>query len=78
MAPDRPESPAEQLWARLNLDANDQVTDAILIARVADFDQGRTVLAIAGTDGMDGITEIGLIHSALLAINPPTRMERDS
>lgn len=61
-------SDGEELWASLELGPHQQVVDAILLARVTDFDQGGTLLSMAGTEGADWIVQLGLIEAAKLLI----------
>lgn len=72
-----PVSQAEELWEALDLRDNDQVTDAVLIAKVADFEDGATALVIAATDGVDWVTQLGMIHGALNIMGQQQLSRRD-
>lgn len=70
-------SQADDLWAALELATNDQVTEAVLIAKVADFENGGTSLALSATDGVDWITQLGMIHGALNIMGQQDLRPRD-
>lgn len=57
-------SEAEALWQALELEDGDQVVEAILVAKVANFTSGGTAVSIGATDGMDWIGQLGLIEAA--------------
>lgn len=59
-------SEADELWKALELRDGDQVVDAILVAKVADFEHGGTGLSIAATDGVDWVTQLGILRGATL------------
>jgi hypothetical protein len=66
---------AAELWDALVLDDNDQVTEAVLVAKVADFARGGTAVSLGATDGCDWVIQLGLLHGALQVMdaNPPER-----
>jgi len=70
---------AAELWDALELKKNDQVTDALLIARVADFEKGGTALSMSTTDGVDWIIQLGMIHAAemVMQADDPQRSDDD-
>lgn len=61
------------LWDALDLEPNDQVSEATLLAKVADFENGGTVISVSATDSLDWITQLGLIHAAEKLITFRTR-----
>ncbi|MCA1676601.1 MAG: hypothetical protein LC799_31990 [Actinobacteria bacterium] len=64
-----PEKPVgallDALGVTIDLDANQQLTEALVIGKVADFDGTATILVIARSEGLDWIAQLGLIHAAL-------------
>lgn len=62
---DRPAAPLlENMGIVLDLEDNQQVTDVLLIARVADFEDGTTALVLGASTGVDWILQRGLLASA--------------
>jgi hypothetical protein len=68
LGPEKP-SQADELWEALELEENHQVTDAVIIAKVAHFDTGGTALSLAATDGVDWISQFGMLHGAVAIMN---------
>lgn len=62
-------SEAEDLWVALDLRENQQVLEAVLIAKVSDFDTGITSISMSNTDGVDWIDQVGLIGAAKIIIS---------
>jgi hypothetical protein len=54
----------DALGVTLTLDDNQQLTDVLVIGRIADFTDGQTGLVIGSSNGMDWITQLGLIAAA--------------
>lgn len=48
----------------LELDDDELVTDVLILARVTRMGDGRSVFAMAGSDGIDNVTKTGLIACA--------------
>ena len=59
---------AAELWDALGLKPNQQVTEAVLIGKLANFDAGGTTLSIANTDSCDWVTQLGILEGALVII----------
>lgn len=74
--PARPSS-GEELWAALQLQKNDQVTDAVLLARISNFEDGTTSISTGATDGCDWVTQLGIMHAGLLVITQAPLQKRD-
>jgi hypothetical protein len=68
---------ADDLWTGLDLRSNDQVTEAILIGKIADFETGGTALSLAATDGTDWVTQFGIITGALNIMRQSQFAHRD-
>lgn len=58
-------APVADLYDAVDLGPNDQVTDLVLFAKVADFEEGGTAIAMTATDGCDWITQLGMVHGGL-------------
>lgn len=63
--PSSPTTEAEALWGELNLQDNDQVTDAVLVAKITDFQRGGVAVSMSATDGLDWVTQFGMLHAAI-------------
>jgi hypothetical protein len=57
---------AAVLWDSLETQDNDQIVEAVLIAKLHDFDKGLTQVSISSTDSVDWIGQLGLIAAAKL------------
>jgi hypothetical protein len=57
-------SEAEELWEALDLKPGDQVVEAVLIGKLVNFETGRTVISLAATDGVDWVSQGGLLWAA--------------
>lgn len=55
---------AAKLWDDLELKDNDQVTEALILAKIVDFNEGGTGLGIGCTEGLDWIGQLGLLSAA--------------
>jgi hypothetical protein len=66
---------AAEMWDSLELRDNDQVTDAVMIAKVSDFESGSVTTITGTTDGTDWVTQLGLFE-AWKGMNIETRIER--
>ena len=53
-----------ELVAALDLKEHDYVIDAVLLARVKDFDSGVVALSISTTDDVDWVVQLGIIDAA--------------
>lgn len=61
---DQPIGPLlEKMGVTVNLDDNEHLTEALVIAKVVEFDSGETRLSVC-SNGVDWISQIGLIHAA--------------
>ena len=69
--------PAAELWDSLELERNDQVTEAVLVAKISDFDKGGTAISMGATEGCDWITQLGVLHAAIQIMNNETPERRD-
>lgn len=67
--PSSPATEAQALWKELNLHDNDQVTDAVLVAKIADFKRGGVAVSMSVTDGVDWVTQLGMLHAGLGIMN---------
>jgi hypothetical protein len=70
-------SPADELWSSLELEDNDQVVDAVLIAKVADFERGGTAISIGATESCDWVTQLGILHAALQVMSDAGTEQKD-
>lgn len=57
---------AAALWDSLDTKDSDQIVEAVLIAKLHDFDKGLTQVSISSTDSVDWIGQLGLISAAKL------------
>ena len=48
----------------LNLDDDEMVTDALILARVTRMSDGRASFALVGNDGVDTVVKTGLVECA--------------
>lgn len=55
---------AAKLWDDLELEDNDQVVEAVILAKIIDFKEGGTGVGIGYTTGMDWIGQLGLLSAA--------------
>lgn len=55
---------ALELWESLDVRKSDQISGAVLIAKLYDFEQGLAQISISATDGVDWVDQIGLISAA--------------
>lgn len=60
---------AAELWDSMELHENDQVTEAIIIGKVADFENGGTAITTGATEGLDWITQLGMYEAARMQMN---------
>ena len=67
----------DALGVGCDLDDGEHVTDAVVLLRVSPIDAEHSRIAVVSSDGMDWITQLGLIHAARsMAEYDPSR-ERD-
>ena len=55
---------AAEMWDALELEENQQVTQVVMIAKIADFDSGYVNVGMSASDGVDWIDQVGLIETA--------------
>lgn len=71
---DQPAGPLlDALGVTIDLDPDQQLTEALVIGKVADFDSSNTILVLASSEGLDWIAQLGLLHAALQVVDsqPP-------
>jgi hypothetical protein len=74
----RPEhSDARELCDALQPGPNDQIVDAVLIGKMVDFDTRQTGISIAVTDGVDWVSQYGMLYGALNIIDRSAKESRD-
>lgn len=56
----------DALGVTIDLEPHQQLTDVLVIGKVADFDNDHTPLVLAKSSGLDWIAQLGLIHAARL------------
>lgn len=56
----------QELINALELKEHDFLIEAVLVARVKDMDSGAVGISISATDDTDWITQLGVLHAALL------------
>jgi len=66
---------AADLWKGLDLEPNDQVTSATMIAKISDFESGTVNVGTAASDGTDWVEQLGLFE-AWRGMCIETRIER--
>lgn len=54
----------DSLGLTVTLDQHDQITEALVIAKITDFETGSTSLGIYFNEGMDWIARLGLLEAA--------------
>lgn len=71
---------ADELWAALEVKDGWRVVEAVLIGKLVNFasEEGHPpVISLAVTDGVDWVTECGLLHAALAVKNSQPWRELD-
>lgn len=69
---------AAEMWDALELDENQQVAQAVLIAKVTDFESGHVNISMSNSDGVDWIEQVGLIETArIMSIQTPIVRRED-
>lgn len=61
-------SEADQLWNALQLQNNEQVIGAVLVAKVKNFDTGTTIISTAVTDDVDWVDQVGIMRAGTLIV----------
>lgn len=61
----------DQLGVKVDLDEGQQITEVVILCKIADFDSGGTALAIGISDGLDWIAQRGLLAAAEHVLNGP-------
>ncbi|MGH3927541.1 MAG: hypothetical protein ACRDS1_04190 [Pseudonocardiaceae bacterium] len=56
----------DALGVTIDLKPDQQLTEALVIGKLADFDGGDTALVLAKSKGLDWIAQLGLVHGARL------------
>ena len=65
MTDPRPAGPIlDALGVTFDLDEHDQVTDILVIGRTADFESGQTGFLLGRSQGLDWVTQYGLLAIA--------------
>lgn len=59
----------QELITALDLNQHDFLVEAVLVARVKDMDSGSVGISISTTDDSDWVTQLGVLHGALLIVN---------
>jgi hypothetical protein len=52
------------MWDALELEDNQQASQVIMVAKIADFDTGFVNVGMSCSDGVDWIDQVGLIETA--------------
>lgn len=55
---------AAELWDALDIENDDQVLEAVLIAKLGNFEKGRVEISISASDSIDWIGQLGLLEAA--------------
>lgn len=58
----------DALGVTISLTADQQVTEAIVIAKITDFESGSTALGMYHSDGLDWIGQLGLLTAGRYAM----------
>lgn len=67
---DQPAGPLiESLGVTLDVRDGQQVTEALVIAKIADFADGGTALVLGISDGLDWIAQRGLLSAAQIVLD---------
>jgi hypothetical protein len=65
LPPDQPLGPIlDNLGVVANLDAGEQITDVLVIAKISDFDNGHTAIGVYNNTGVDWVLKLGLLAAA--------------
>jgi hypothetical protein len=66
---DQPIGPLlDSLAVTIDLDHNEHLTEALVISKISNFDNGETRLSLA-SNGIDWISKIGLVHAACTVVD---------
>lgn len=57
---------ASELWDALELKDNQHISGAVLVAKVKDFDSGTVAVALANTENMDWVDQVGILRAGSL------------
>jgi hypothetical protein len=68
-------SEADKLWESLEVQDGDQVVDAVLVGKLANFTEGGTEISISATDGVDWVTQLGMLRGAVLMVENQLRRD---
>jgi hypothetical protein len=66
----------DALGVTIVLEDNQQLTDALVIARGADFDTNETALVLSASTGLDWISQRGLVSAAQFVMDHDESDER--
>lgn len=66
----------DSLGITLDVEDGQQVTEVLVIAKIADFSDGGTALALGVSEGLDWIAQRGLLSAAQLLLD--TRQAPDA
>lgn len=73
---DQPAGPLlDALGVELDVEDGDQITEVLVLAKVANFDTGRTGLTIGASNGLDWIAQRGLLSAATLVCDQGDTVE---
>lgn len=54
----------QELVDALNLNEHDMVIEAVLVAKVKDFDTGATGISMSATDDVEWVSQLGMLRAA--------------
>jgi hypothetical protein len=72
-------SEAQELWDAIEPGPKDQIVEAVIVAKLVDFERGITSISMSATDGVDWVGQLGMLHGALKIMNqsPLERKDED-
>lgn len=64
---DQPAGPLlNALGVQIDVEDGDQITEVLVIAKIANFDTGDTGLSMGASNGLDWIAQLGLLSAATM------------
>lgn len=67
----------DALGVTASLDDNQQITEAVIIAKISDFATGRAMLGLYTSEGLDWIAQYGLVAAASHVLNDAEAVDPD-